>query len=1485
MTDIDLNEVNLLTQATIAYDYLHANSTTHEHLFGAMAELVDNSRDAGATRLDIDFNDEMLYFIDDGCGMSKNEVANVVNFGHSVKRMDDQMIGQYGNGLKSGTMRIGKDFMLFTKKDGLLTALLLSRSFHEKNRLKKVFVPIPCFTPDRFPHFNTKEDDDRHGLEMKIIFEYSPFKDFSSFFQQFSYIMKDNGTVIVCFNLRRIENGALEMDLNANLEDIRVSEYEHELTNEVSSLRDYLSVLYSNPRMRIYLRGKKVNTCRLLSTLYKPRMYQYRAKNLKAYAAKEHEQCEQRVVDLKEHLRICRSNLGEFTQKNSNYMCDSNLRLEFRLHKRAEEQALTLLKAAEEKTKEALKAKSNPRPITFYFGLNILHRNQYGCLIYNNGRLITYYAKTACQNDKNEMKYLGVCGIVDVPYSVLEPTHNKQSFANKRDYLSLMKAFNEHMIQYWIDAGIEKSPGISKFWKDFGYNTMDWDEKTSDSDENVVYKRNSAVGLCVQCDSCLKWRIIDYQRRFVTQEFPEFWDCEKNPNASMRDCEKAELLPKIPEGKLTHAAKFSNTKRGLIQDEAEEEAQLVKATATRGRRRQEPEDELSEAEPSPSPSFAKSAPVRSTRKVCNFKDSDEEEDVFASSSRPRRTQPKQEAPKPAPVSKPTRRAAPVRQRVSSSEDSPPPQKKSTRRKSAPVPSVVEAPSLRKGTSSRPTKSKSDEVAKTVKHGVVAAPDSATSPRQDEEKLTLQNGTNDASRKDSLDSATRMIRRLLQINAPEGFDKMDALTMSVDELLRFDLDAYQKKATEQRNRELDDLATVLKSLPFESIENLLVMIDWLLSQFDTMDIVVITVVLGVGIYFFIKNRTESSTSRYSPNVVPITPANGTAQRDSSFITKMTTENRQVLILYGSQTGTGEELAGRLAKDLSRYSQKALILDPEDMDVEDFPRITEVENPLVVMCMATYGEGDPTDNAQQLHEFITNADCDLSGVRFSVFGLGNKTYEHYNEMGKFFDRRLEELGAERVYELGLGDDDANLEEDFMRWREGFLPAVAASFNWELSNEAGSERQYRFELIKDPEAKVFQGEYGRIGAFERQRPPFDQKNPFVAKIAVNRELHGKNSDRSCRHIEFIVEGNRVRYETGDHLAVFPTNDSQLVDKILALLDCNVDDVFTLINTDEDSSKRHPFPCPCSFRTAFTHYVDICAPVKSHVLKALAEYTSDEEQKARLMLLSTASEEGLKEYGQFIQKERRSIIDVLKAFDTCKPPTEYLLELLPRLQARYYSISSSPKIDSNLISITAVVTKYTIGDRLIKGVCTNYLLDKAVDANSPVFVRKSTMRLPHRLSTPIIMIGPGTGLAPFRGFLQERSWQKEQGKEIGEIVLYFGCRNPEHDYIYQEEMEGYKKNGVLSELHVAFSRLNNNGGKKVYVQNLLWENREHVWRMIDNGSHIYVCGDARNMARDVQNTFSKIFTEVGGKTEAEAQKLFHDMERQRRYQADVWS
>ncbi|KAL6728710.1 hypothetical protein Aduo_010453 [Ancylostoma duodenale] len=658
-------------------------------------------------------------------------------------------------------------------------------------------------------------------------------------------------------------------------------------------------------------------------------------------------------------------------------------------------------------------------------------------------------------------------------------------------------------------------------------------------------------------------------------------------------------------------------------------------------------------------------------------------------------------------------------------------------------------------------------------------------------------------------------------------------------------------------------------------------EWIVSQLDVMDIIILTTLMIGGLYFLVKYRFGEGQSRYTPHISPITPT--VKPKDMSFIARMKNENRQVLIMYGSQTGTAEELSGRLAKDFTRYAKKALITDPEEIDVDDMARLSEIDGCLVVFCMATYGEGDPTDNAQQLYEYINTTDTDFKGVKYAVFGLGNKTYEHFNAVGKLFDKRLEELGAERAFPLGLGDDDANLEEDFMRWREAFLPTVAQQFGWELNTDAETLRQYRLELIdQNANVTLFKGEYGRLGAFERLRPPFDQKNPFPATIAVNRELHTDKSERSCRHIEFAVEGSRIRYEAGDHLAVFPTNDLELVNAMISMLDFDPDQAFRLINIDEESSKRNPFPCPCTYRTALTHYVDICAPLKSHVLKAISEYCTDEKEKAHLQLLSTANEEGLKAYSEYIVKERRSIIDVLRAHPSCKPPIEYLLELLPRLQARYYSIASSPKHQENRIAICCIVTKYTIGDRLIKGVCTNYLVGKEVNDRTPVFVRKSQMRLPHRTTTPVIMIGPGTGFAPFRAFIQERKFQKDQGKETGPMMLYYGCRHPEHDYIYQDEIEQMVAEGVITDLFCAFSRAQEH---KIYVQNRLWESRDKVWSAVESGAHIYVCGDARNMARDVQNTLQRIFREVGGKTEEEAAKLFKDLERQRRYQADVWS
>ncbi|XP_073943952.1 cytochrome P450 reductase isoform X2 [Choristoneura fumiferana] len=512
-----------------------------------------------------------------------------------------------------------------------------------------------------------------------------------------------------------------------------------------------------------------------------------------------------------------------------------------------------------------------------------------------------------------------------------------------------------------------------------------------------------------------------------------------------------------------------------------------------------------------------------------------------------------------------------------------------------------------------------------------------------------------------------------------------------------------------------------------------------------------------------------------------------------------------------------------------------------------------------------------------------------LRYLVFGLGNKTYEHYNAVAIYLDKKLEELGATRVYEVGLGDDDANIEDDFITWKDKFWPAVCEKFNIESTGEEELVRQFRLvthapvDIIPN---SVFTGEIARLHSLQVQRPPYDAKNPFLAQIKVNRELH-KGGDRSCLHVELDISESKMRYEAGDHVAVYPINDINLVEQLGKLTSANLDEVFSLINTDQESSKKHPFPCPTTYRTALSHYIEITALPRTHILRELAEYCTDEEDKKKLLLMATNSQEGKDLFQSFITEACRNIVHILEDIKSCKPPLDHICELLPRLQPRYYSISSSPKLHPDTVHITAVVVKYkTPTGRVNKGVATTWLANhKPTDGDYPrvpVFIRKSQFRLPLQTQTPIIMVGPGTGLAPFRGFLQERAHARANGKEVGDNILFFGCRHRDQDYIYKEELEEYSKNGNVT-LNLAFSR---DQEKKVYVTHLLEQNMDQLWDIIGNrNGHFYICGDAKNMAVDVRNIILKAIQEKGGKTEAEAVQFLKKLESMKKYSADVWS
>ncbi|XP_034666441.1 NADPH--cytochrome P450 reductase [Drosophila subobscura] len=654
----------------------------------------------------------------------------------------------------------------------------------------------------------------------------------------------------------------------------------------------------------------------------------------------------------------------------------------------------------------------------------------------------------------------------------------------------------------------------------------------------------------------------------------------------------------------------------------------------------------------------------------------------------------------------------------------------------------------------------------------------------------------------------------------------------------------------------------------------------------LDVLLLAALIGGAAFYFLKSRKKEEEPTRSYSIQPTTVCT-TSAADNSFIKKLKASGRSLVVFYGSQTGTGEEFAGRLAKEGIRYRLKGMVADPEECDMEELLQLKDISNSLAVFCLATYGEGDPTDNAMEFYEWITNGDVDLTGLNYAVFGLGNKTYEHYNKVAIYVDKRLEELGANRVFELGLGDDDANIEDDFITWKDRFWPAVCDHFGIEGGGEEVLIRQYR--LLEQPDVqpdRIYTGEIARLHSMQNQRPPFDAKNPFLAPIKVNRELH-KGGGRSCMHIELSIEGSKMRYDAGDHVAMYPINDKSLVEKLGQLCNADLDTVFSLINTDTDSSKKHPFPCPTTYRTALTHYLEITAIPRTHILKELAEYCTDEKEKELLRSMASISPEGKEKYQSWIQDACRNIVHILEDIKSCRPPIDHVCELLPRLQPRYYSISSSAKLHPTDVHVTAVLVEYkTPTGRTNKGVATTYLKNKVPSGSEevkvPVFIRKSQFRLPTKPETPIIMVGPGTGLAPFRGFIQERQFLRDEGKTVGESVLYFGCRKRSEDYIYESELEEWVKKGTLN-LKAAFSR---DSDKKVYVQHLLEQDADLIWNAIgENKGHFYICGDAKNMAVDVRNILVKILSTKGNMSEADAVQYIKKMEAQKRYSADVWS
>ncbi|KAJ8523199.1 hypothetical protein ONZ45_g300 [Pleurotus djamor] len=726
-----------------------------------------------------------------------------------------------------------------------------------------------------------------------------------------------------------------------------------------------------------------------------------------------------------------------------------------------------------------------------------------------------------------------------------------------------------------------------------------------------------------------------------------------------------------------------------------------------------------------------------------------------------------------------------------------------------------------------------------------------------------------------------------------------------------------------------------------------------------DVVILAVGVALAALYLFKDQIFAPSKPKSIPVAASKASNGSGNpRD--FIAKMKEGKKRLVIFYGSQTGTAEEYAIRLAKEAkSKFGLASLVCDPEEYDFENLDQLPE--DCAAFFVMATYGEGEPTDNAVTLMQNLqeesfefTNGEHKLDGLKYVIFSLGNKTYEHYNKIGRDVDDALAKMGAIRIGERGEGDDDKSMEEDYLEWKDGMWEAFATAMNVEEGQGGDSPDFTVTELDSHPAEKVYLGELS-ARALTKTKGIHDAKNPYPAAISVARELFQNTADRNCVHIELNIEGSGISYQHGDHVGVWPSNPDVEVDRLLCALGLydKKDNVIGIESLDPALAKV-PFPVPTTYATVLRHYIDISAVVGRQILGTLSKFAPKPEAETILKSLSTNKEEyhnlvvnGCLKLGEVLQLAAGNDISVPPSPENTAAwtiPFDIIVSSIPRLQPRYYSISSSPKLHANSIHVTAVVLKYEsipndrVSGRWVFGVGSNFLLNLKYAANgetapliaegkdskaaitsmpsyaiegpreaykqdtiykAPIHVRRSTFRLPTNPKSPVVMIGPGTGVAPFRGFVQERvalarrSIDKNGPDALadwGRITLFYGCRKSTEDFLYKDEWAQYKEElrGKFT-MHCAFSREPpyKADGSKIYVQDLLWDDRDQVADAIINGKgYIYICGDAKSMSKAVEETLARILGEAkGGSAEVEGAAEVKLLKERSRLMLDVWS
>jgi len=546
------------------------------------------------------------------------------------------------------------------------------------------------------------------------------------------------------------------------------------------------------------------------------------------------------------------------------------------------------------------------------------------------------------------------------------------------------------------------------------------------------------------------------------------------------------------------------------------------------------------------------------------------------------------------------------------------------------------------------------------------------------------------------------------------------------------------------------------------------------------------------------------------------------------------SREVTVLFGSQTGNCQRVATSLSRKLEEQGLQVTLAPMNKFKTNN---LKKVEN--LFLVVSTHGEGEPPDNAKSFHEFLYSKRApQLENLSFSVLSLGDTSYEFFCQTGKDFDQRLEELGAKRL--APRVDCDLDYDEAVAGWSA----QVISSLNDRLN--AVSE-----VAVTAPQAS---------GETTTEQSAYSRTNPFKAEVLANVNLNGRGSDRETRHLELSLEGSNLQYEPGDSLGIYPENHPELVEAIIKQMNWNAEEIVPINKNGEQGSLGE----------ALLKHYEITALTKPLLTQA-AELTAN---TALRELLAQGQEQALRNY-----INGRDLLDLLQDFEPWQGTAKQFVAILRKLPARLYSIASSFKANEDEVHLTVRAVRYEAHGRDRYGVCSVHCAERVQPGDSlPIYIQQNpNFKLPVDSNIPIIMIGPGTGVAPFRAFLEER---EEIGVE-GKSWLFYGDRHFVTDFLYQTDWQRMLKDGVLTKLDVAFSR---DTDEKVYVQHRLLQKGRELFEWLQAGAYVYICGDEKHMAHDVHKALLTVIEQEGGLSADQATAYLNDMQDQQRYQRDVY-